>query len=342
MDDEISTKMCRSCADKVVETYHFYIMYRESDQKLRQLLKQEKGSQNSSLMEEGTEQVESIFVEEIIYESSPKWECLVCAKRFKSERTLKRHQRDCEREILDPPSISDTDSRYIRSEADMYPTETSNLLPDLMQLDEYLPSMENEPYEQPSEQIQNTSNHSGSSDNEAVRIQDDDSNASKNSSKTNQKAKQLELNNEWRCDKCSGVFLSKLALRDHRKSHREPKKYTENPETGLFHCDECGKGFNTKEKVQMHVRRHGDIKCLCNMCGKWLSCLGNLRKHYKAVHLNQKNLACPICDHRFTSSFRLRDHVNSHKGIRAYACEICPTRFFNYSAVKRHMDTVHR
>lgn len=322
--DEISKNVCFTCADKIIEIYHFCLMYHESDKKLRRILKQGKESQHFISWENG-KQLESVFIEaEPNFESIPKLECLVCARRFQFERTMKEHQCNCVR--MDLNCSIDSECIDIRTIEKVFTTEA----------DELLSSVGNDHL---SKQTECNSNHLDFQ--KTLRLKKKCRNFH-SMDKINQNTKQSDINNEWNCEECNETFNSKLALRDHRKSHQEPKKYNENAETGMFHCGECGKGFNTREKVQMHVRRHDDIKCLCNMCGKWLSCLGNLRKHYKAVHLNQKNLACPICDHRFTSSFRLRDHVNSHNGIRAYACEKCPTRFFNYSAVKRHMDTVHR
>lgn len=272
-------------------------MYRESDQKLRDIFKRNQ-KKNSTPTHTDDNGLENVVIAEALHQSSHTiWECLVCAVQYKTERSLLKHQRNCER----PIAMEGTDSHH-DSDGPFQPEDDEALLPKRLAKE----------------------STSAAQDQNDCKLQ-----------------KIMGATNEWICEKCGETMQSKQALKEHRKAHREPKKYTENSETAEFTCDECGKSFKSKDKVQMHVRRHGDIKCLCNMCGKWLSCLGNLRKHYKAVHLNQKNLACPICDHRFTSSFRLKDHVNSHNGIRAYSCTLCETRFFNYSAVKRHMDTVH-
>lgn len=359
----MAKNVCHPCADKIVDFHQFYTMYLESDLKLRQLLavdgvhteiKEESspiGSPVESLyIEPATENdvaslsdrpderkhVEEIFVEVTQIDDNLKFECEMCQAQFKSKRSLTKHVHKCV-EPTTSAKLDENDDMSLESGAYTIKMEAST------RIDE----SDDEPVEQrqrkTSFQCANCS--ADFTANEPLHEHEAACTASSSATLSRadkgSKAKNPDANGNWICEKCAEAFPSKIALREHRKTHREPKKYTENETTGKYVCDVCNKSFDSKEKIQFHVRRHGDIKCLCNVCGKWLSCRDNLNKHYRAVHLNEKKHVCPMCGHRFTSSFRLKDHVNSHKGIRAYSCNLCPTRFYNCSAVKRHMDTVH-
>jgi hypothetical protein len=55
------------------------------------------------------------------------------------------------------------------------------------------------------------------------------------------------------------------------------------------------------------------------VCGKEVS---NLKNHHNYVHLKVKNFPCDQCDHAYTSSTALKQHIRSfHLG----QTEKCPT-----------------
>lgn len=308
--------VCCECAEKIVNFHVFYLMYLKSDQILRERCLKNDSETVSTL--DASLAANAALIDDVQAEnvSSPqtsitchlKFNCSSCSDRFQTKRALSKHLKTC---------------------INAATTANANKCDDSIELEAILSK-------QNANRAHKYRGHMRTISNSRVKVYT-------RSCATQEAtvAKNPDASGRWLCNKCSVTCPSKVALREHRKIHRQPKKYKENPSTGEYICDVCSKTFDTKEKIQFHVRRHGDIKCLCNVCGKWLSCRDNLNKHYRAVHLNEKKHVCPICSHRFTSSFRLKDHVNSHKGIRAYSCELCATRFFNCSAVKRHMDTVH-
>lgn len=154
-----------------------------------------------------------------------------------------------------------------------------------------------------------------------------------------------ERNRIWNCKLCDKTFTSKRKLSDHRhqahQNTRTAKKNYQINDEKQYACNLCSEVFPTRRSVYEHVRKHNGEKALCNICGKFLSDRNNLNKHHQSVHLKQKKHSCTMCDKRYDSRYRLRIHLNSHKGIRNYSCEICPSKFISCAALTRHMKTIH-
>lgn len=158
-----------------------------------------------------------------------------------------------------------------------------------------------------------------------------------------------EVLKNWICKKCAEVFASKEQLNEHKYSmHRDPNKtykfqinYHRN-ESGEYVCNFCDKAFATRGKVNGHVRNHTGEKALCHLDGKWFSSRNNLLKHYRTVHLKEKNYQCTVCEKRYDSSYRLKIHFQTiHQGIRQFVCRFCANRFMTSSALTRHEKTIH-
>lgn len=348
------------CAEKIVGFHQFFLMFMESDRRLRQLLKAEpeltelnaSGEPNKSDARDETKHFEKIYVEPPVYQSPLKWECSNCLQRFKTKGLFNKHRSTCEI-LLPQAQVSTVSTRnVVQSEYLTGGSETSDNVPVSLNICDSGVAVKEIKIEAPSEIVNGISAKlvctQCSSDFETADqlVSHEKTCSPAIKVETGTRFKNPDANGKWICRKCLTPFSSRETLRDHRYTHRDPNKvykYRANysDESGEFICDICDKVFDTKERIRIHVRRHAESKALCNVCGKWLSSRNNLSKHYRAVHLNEKKFECPICHHRFTSSFRLKNHINSHQGIRAYSCKICPNKFFTSSAAKRHMQTVH-
>ena len=85
--------------------------------------------------------------------------------------------------------------------------------------------------------------------------------------------------------------------------------------SGLFHCDQCGKMFTSKQK---------------------------LRKHIMVVHEKKRNFACAYCDKFFSSNSNVMTHEGRvHTGILPYKCEQCDKMFSRKSLLEKHFKNIH-
>ncbi|KPU79903.1 uncharacterized protein Dana_GF18167, isoform B [Drosophila ananassae] len=84
-----------------------------------------------------------------------------------------------------------------------------------------------------------------------------------------------------------------------------------------------------------------DLELQCNMCGKYLKTVDNLKNH-RLRHLGVKNFACEICNKRFVTKHLLTLHERvRHLGERPYPCGYCQLCFFTSSARNCHERLQH-
>ncbi|XP_029428848.1 PR domain zinc finger protein 10 isoform X2 [Rhinatrema bivittatum] len=110
-----------------------------------------------------------------------------------------------------------------------------------------------------------------------------------------------------------------------------------------FKCLQCGKAFREKDKLDEHLRIHGqDGNCplTCEICNKGFISTSSLENHMK-FHLDQKTYTCIFCAESFDRLDGLKDHVAIHIVDGCFVCPTCKKRFSDFIQVKKHVRSFH-
>ena len=128
------------------------------------------------------------------------------------------------------------------------------------------------------------------------------------------------------------------------KKHSKEKKRKEKPivsTTGIFPCEHCGKLFDTKRKMKVHINRVHNPKNTCDLCGRiFRSCL-EMEKHRKG-HFGDLAFECKQCDFKTSMGSRLKTHVRKvhDKVCLEVVCHLCGVSL-NKNSMKTHMESKH-
>lgn len=117
------------------------------------------------------------------------------------------------------------------------------------------------------------------------------------------------------CPDCNRMFKSEADLNIHSESHRKD----------ISVCDRCGKQFNKRESLYMHlnsVHNRGTFKYQCKICSKKFTTNYRLRLHNR-VHTNERPYCCEQCGAVFTLLPNLRNHQATHSDHKPHVCLIC-------------------
>ena len=131
----------------------------------------------------------------------------------------------------------------------------------------------------------------------------------------------------YACEICGNTYKRQHSMKNHMATHLDER---------WFQCAVCGKGFNTcsmlcshrkhctssgqqcpicnavitggKRVFKKHVNSH-PIDYNCEICGKIFKRKEHLKRH-RAIHLNQREHVCAMCDKAFNTSSQLSTHRN--------------------------------
>lgn len=150
----------------------------------------------------------------------------------------------------------------------------------------------------------------------------------------------------FKCNFCPIHFKSTVRLKAHEnKFHGTDHDVNYLPEQpSRIECDICGKAFNYRHKLKVHVRmvHMGSKQPTCSICHKSFTATSSLERHM-LIHTNEKPHVCGKCGASFRRALQLRHHMSmEHEGKNPHVCSECNEEFKNYHQLYNHKQIVHQ
>ena len=161
----------------------------------------------------------------------------------------------------------------------------------------------------------------------------------------------------FRCENCSGKFLSFCDLRLHvRNEHGfhflpqvDTKPAQDTPKKQRKHfCQECGKGFTRPDKLKRHTIIHSpDRPCIPCMCKESHGCertfyRNDSMKRHALTHTLDKPYTCEECGKNFSRPDYLTKHIGHvHKRAFKHLCTLCDYGTREAKRLKIHIRSKH-
>lgn len=136
------------------------------------------------------------------------------------------------------------------------------------------------------------------------------------------------------CVLCKEMFGSESELVGHRCG---PGAGEQIPADELLRCSQCGKGFPTREDLNLHLRVHPRGKPFsCSVCGTGC-CDRDSLVHHMRLHTRQTQFTCHVCGKDFAWRRHLTKHMEVHsKRKKVFRCRVCAAEFHTYYLLSKH------
>jgi len=155
---------------------------------------------------------------------------------------------------------------------------------------------------------------------------------------------QMSTTSEEECNLCGSILRSKYQLQKHIKSH-----YIKHSQK----CEDCGLFFKNKQllgnhNLLLHDNLRGEEALLLEDTQEQIdlevtghdSVMMDETINTGSVDKGSKNIPCPSCDKRFSSTYHLKRHQDIHEGVK-YGCRYCDLEFKRKDKVNHHMRSKH-
>jgi transcription elongation factor Elf1 len=105
----------------------------------------------------------------------------------------------------------------------------------------------------------------------------------------------------YNCGQCDESFETKSAYKNHRVQH--------SVEIVTYHCDFCGKNFNSKENIRTHQKNIHGYGLKCESCKIPIESKEELISHMREEH---GDIPCKFCGKMFLIPSKLKAHEIRH------------------------------
>ncbi|XP_031763706.2 zinc finger protein 341-like [Galleria mellonella] len=133
---------------------------------------------------------------------------------------------------------------------------------------------------------------------------------------------------------CSKVYNSLEDIASHYQNHDECRTDRNSTVPKKYKCLQCDATFRRLEKLSLHMVTETHKKT-CIHCGKIFASDKRLRLHLQ-IHRKLKPFQCNVCNSSFHMKKYLSVHMLKH-GDRQYTCSICRYMFKRPDLLQRHM-----
>ncbi len=298
-----------------MEFYNFVLTYRESDRKLRDMLKNA-----------------TVAVEEIL-ECKPNVDNFVQQVHHDDDdEMIKTEMGDCTKEFTSNPPTTIPDPIAVKWKCSTCSLECKT---------RYELRRHRETHQSETNILKSSKTHTQCticwnefSSRKALEQHKRDQHS--NGTSVGRKSNSNDTVDEYECDICSKKFNSKNKIRQHLPTHI-------NEGRRKFLCVACGSLFCTKFGLTQHISAIHDReqRFHCTRCDRRFAHKHNLKTHMNR-HNGHRPYACNVCEKTFYDSSTLNVHTKSvHSGTNAFVCNICEKTFNRNGNLKIHMVRTH-
>lgn len=135
----------------------------------------------------------------------------------------------------------------------------------------------------------------------------------------------------YRCSKCHLSFTGLTQLAEHMSTHREEN----------FPCDICNRVFLSKISRAEHRKSHAKSGDLCPPSALREEYKKSASLSEKSLFNKELKYRCGVCSERFKDPEKLSEHGCMAAKERPYSCLECDKHFLHASHLKKHRNTHH-
>lgn len=134
------------------------------------------------------------------------------------------------------------------------------------------------------------------------------------------------------CHICNEPFNSLQSIASHEIGHKGFENHS--IQTKQYKCSQCDAVFTKQEKLSLHMLTENHKK-VCIHCKKTYASDKRLRMHLQ-THRDLKLFKCDICNRSFNMKKYLTAHMTKH-GTKEFKCLVCKQMFYRSDILRRHM-----